>query len=52
MFRKTDVKCKLFLLSGLLAQEKGIQRALCTSTDCYDTEITAFVKSEVSSVRK
>lgn len=47
MFRKIDVKCKLLVQNGLMAWEKGIERALCTSTNCYDTEITAFAKSEV-----
>lgn len=53
MSRETDINCELFLQNGLLLWEKGVQRALCTSNNCYDTEITAFAKYEVvSSVRK
>lgn len=53
MAKKIDVIFKLLLKKGLLALEKGVQRALCTSTNCYSAEITAFAKSEVvTSVRK
>lgn len=53
MFRERDVKWKLSLQKGLLAGEKGTQRALCTSTDGWDTEITALAKPGIAgSVRK
>lgn len=53
MSRKVDVRCKLFLMDGLLPLQEGVQRAPCTSTNCYDAEVTAFTKSKVvTSVRK
>lgn len=50
MAEKIDDVFKLLLKNGLLAVEK---RALCTGTNYYRAEITAFAKSEVvTSVRK
>lgn len=40
-------------MDGLLPLQEGVQRAPCTSTNCYDAEVTAFTKSKVvTSVRK